>query len=182
MGSHGELLTFGHGTASEQEIVDLLASAGVEHVVDVRIGPGSRRNPHVGRAQLERWLPSRGIAYRWDKRLGGFRPVPADSPDGGLRNRSFRGYAAHLRTDEFKAAIDDLLEDMAAARTTVMCSEAVWWRCHRRMIADYVQLVGHVPVLHLMHDGRLVEHEPTDVARVRSDGEIVYDGGAEPLL
>lgn len=174
------LLTFGHGTASEEEIAALLRAAGVELVVDVRTAPGSRRNPHVSRAELERWLPAHEIAYRWDKRLGGFRRPPPDSPDVFWREEMFRGYAAHMRTPEFAAAIGELLG--FGATQAVMCSESVWWRCHRRMIADFVVLARGVGVEHLMHDGRVVRHEPVRGARVRDDGLLVYDGGQEPLL
>jgi uncharacterized protein (DUF488 family) len=174
------LLTFGHGTASQPQIVDLLCGAGVELVVDVRTAPGSRRNPHVSRPELERWLPEHGLEYRWDKRLGGFRRPPRDSPDLFWRQEMFRGYAAHMRTPEFATAIDDLLGfDGAQA---VMCSEAVWWRCHRRLIADFLVLARALPVEHVMHDGRVVAHEPTPAARVRDDGLLVYDDGQEPLL
>lgn len=174
------LLTFGHGTASQEEIGGLLRGAGVEALVDVRTAPGSRRNPHVSRAELARWLPSYGVAYRWDKRLGGFRRPPPDSPDVFWQQEMFRGYAAHMRTPEFAAAIDELLA--FAGTQTVMCSESVWWRCHRRMIADFLVLARGVAVSHLMHDGRVVAHEPTLGARVREDGLLVYDAGQEPLL
>jgi uncharacterized protein (DUF488 family) len=174
------LLTFGHGTASEEEIAELLRGAGVELLVDVRTAPGSRRNPHVSRTELARWLPEQRVAYRWDKRLGGFRRPPPDSPDVFWRQEMFRGYAAHMRTPEFAAAIDELLD--FTGTQTVMCSESVWWRCHRRLIADFVTLARGVEVRHLMHDGRLVRHEPPPGARLREDGVLVYDGGQEPLL
>jgi uncharacterized protein (DUF488 family) len=172
--------TFGHGTASRDELADLLRGAGVERVVDVRTAPGSRRNPHVSRLELERWLPEEGIGYRWDKRLGGFRRPPPDSPDVFWREEMFRGYAAHMRTPEFGAAVGELLR--GEHDQAVMCSESVWWRCHRRMIADFLLLAREVPVDHLMHDGRLTRHEPTPGARVRDDGLLVYDGGQEPLM
>jgi len=178
------LITFGHGTAGQDEILALLGGAGVRLVVDIRTAPGSRRNPHVARHELERWLPENEIGYRWEKRLGGFRrPVP-DSPDVAWRQEMFRGYAAHMRTEEFSDAIDDLLDDIAetGGGTAVMCSESVWWRCHRRMVADFMVLVRHVPVVHLMHDGRLIEHPPFAEARVREDGLLVYDGGQSTLL
>ena len=170
------LLTVGHGTADRRQLAALLQDAAVGRVVDVRTAPGSRRNPDVGRAQLESWLPEEGITYRWDKRLGGFRRPRPDSPDTVWRNISFRGYAGHTREPEFPAAMDELLAEIETARTTVMCSEAVWWRCHRRLIADYASLVRQTLVLHLMHDGRLVEHVPTTGVRVRPDGLLVYDG------
>ena len=171
------LLTFGHGMASEQELLDRLRHAGVEQVIDIRTAPGSRRHPHVARAALEQWLPAAGIGYRWDKRLGGFRKVPPGSPDTAVRNESFRGYAAHTRTPEFLAALDEVLALAEDRRTAVMCSESVWWRCHRRMVADAAVLLRDAPVRHLMPDGRLAEHRPTDGVRIRDDGLLVYDAG-----
>ncbi|HEX6499305.1 MAG TPA: DUF488 domain-containing protein [Micromonosporaceae bacterium] len=153
----------------------LLLGARVRALVDVRTAPGSRRNPDVARAALAQWLPEVGIGYRWERRLGGFRKVAPDSPDVFWRNESFRGYAGYTRDPVFLAAMDDLLVQVATERTTVMCSETVWWRCHRRIIADFAVLVRGVPVLHLGHDGRLTEHLPTAGARVREDGLLVYD-------
>jgi uncharacterized protein (DUF488 family) len=170
------LLTFGHGTATEKELVDLLDGAGVGLVVDVRRFPGSRRNPHVATVELQRWLPAAGIAYRWEPRLGGRRRVPpgTDEVDSWWEVDAFRAYAAHTRTPEFRDALGELLAQ-AGPRTAVMCSESVWWRCHRRLIADVVVLLHHRPVLHLGHGGQLAEHRPAVGARVTPDG-LVYDG------
>ncbi|GAA4150949.1 DUF488 domain-containing protein [Actinomadura keratinilytica] len=181
------LITFGHGTAGPDEITSLLGGAGVRLLVDIRTAPGSRRNPHVARRELERRLPEHRVGYRWDKRLGGFRRPPQDSPDLAWREGMFRGYAAHMRTEEFSAAVDDLLADMRTAdedagAVAVMCSESVWWRCHRRLLADFLVLVRGVPVAHLMHDGRLTGHTPFPAARVRQDGLLVYDAGQASLL
>ncbi len=175
------LVTFGHGTATEVKIVSLLRSAGVRSLVDVRTAPGSRRSPHVARAELERWLPAHGIEYRWDKRLGGWRKARPDSPDTALRVRPFAGYAAHMRSPDFRAAIDELLDQAAFTRTAIMCAESVWWRCHRRMVSDFVVLAKAQQVFHLMHDGSLQEHTPSDLARLRDDGLLVYDAGQQPL-
>lgn len=174
------LLTFGHGTASQDELTAILHDAGVELVVDVRRFPGSRRHPHVVREELERWLPAAGIDYRWEPRLGGRRQPDPDSPNTGLRNLSFRAYADHLASTEFRSALDEVLEDAGTRRTSVMCSESVWWRCHRRLIADAVVLLHDVELRHLMHDGRLSPHVATDVARVEG-GRVLYDAG-EPTL
>lgn len=176
-----ELFTVGHGTALADELARLLTRAGVGSVVDVRIAPGSRRNPDMDRSAMTDWLPGHGIAYRWEKCLGGRRSVPRDSPDVALRNRAFAGYAAHMRTVGFATAIDEVLGGAAVTRTVVLCSEAVWWRCHRRLIADFAVLARGVPVRHLMHDGRRTEHQPTDGARLRDDGLLVYDAGQETL-
>jgi uncharacterized protein (DUF488 family) len=170
----GVLLTVGHGTHPAEEFVSLLRGASVESLVDIRIGPGSKRNPQFQREAMASWLPSAGIAYRWEKRLGGFRRLPADSPDVALRNDSFRAYAAHMRTPEFIEALGEVLTDAADMRTTVMCSESVWWRCHRRLVADAVALLHGWEVQHLMPDGRLSAHPPTTGVRVVGH-ELVYD-------
>ncbi|MFI9599692.1 DUF488 family protein [Streptomyces sp. NPDC052043] len=170
------LLTFGHGTADREHLTDLIRAARIASVVDVRTAPGSRHNPDVGRERLLRWLPEAGIDYRWEGRLGGFRKVPADSPDTVWRNDAFRGYAAHTRTGEFLDAVTELLDEAAHRRTAVMCAETVWWRCHRRVIADFVVLARGRPVVHLMHDGRLVPHRLSEGVRLREDGLLVYDG------
>lgn len=171
------MLTVGHGTATQDGFAATLRAVDVESVVDIRIAPGSRRHPQFGRPALESWLPNMGVEYRWEKRLGGFRKLPPDSPDVALRNHSFRAYAAHMRTDEFSAAADELLGDAAARRVAVMCSEAVWWRCHRRLLADYLVLNRNVDVRHVMPDGRMNLHQLTDGVRVDHDGQLVYDAG-----
>ncbi|WP_069811877.1 DUF488 domain-containing protein [Streptomyces sp. TP-A0874] len=170
------LLTFGHGTAGREELASLLLGAEVATVVDVRTAPGSRRNPDVGRSALSQWLPESGIDYRWEPRLGGFRKVAADAPDTFWRNDSFRGYAGYTRDPEFVAAMDELLHDARSNRHAVMCGETLWWRCHRRIIADFAVLARRTPVLHLAHDGRMTEHQPTSGARLGSDGLLHYPG------
>jgi len=171
------LLTLGHGTLPQDQLAALLQAADVTRLVDIRIAPGSRRNPHLARAELEVWLPTAGVDYRWERRLGGFRKLPADSPDAGLRNDSFRAYAAHMRTADFAAAIDDLLDEVDATPadmgTAVMCSETLWWRCHRRLVADHVVLVRARQVGHLLPDGRIDPHRPTDTATL-VNGDLVY--------
>jgi uncharacterized protein (DUF488 family) len=173
------LLTFGHGEASRSQLMRLLGDAEVGVVVDVRRFPGSRRHPHVAQEQIQHWLPAGGIAYEWEQRLGGRRRVPPDDAgsDPWWRVEAFRAYAAHTRTDEFGAAIRDLLADVSASpeqRVAVMCSESLWWRCHRRLIADVVVLLHHTPVHHLGHDGKLTAHVPAAGARVCPDG-LRYD-------
>ena len=176
------LLTFGHGTATQEQMTELLTNADVAVLVDIRTAPGSRRSPHVARAELERWLPEAGICYRWDKRLGGFRKAAPDSPDTAWREDMFRGYAAHMRTGEFQAAMDEALALAASDRTVVMCAESLWWRCHRRLLADFAVAARGVPVRHLLHDGRFEEHRLSPGLRRRDDGLLVYDAGQPTLL
>ena len=176
-----DLLTVGHGTAGEDELLRLLHGAGVRLVVDVRRFPGSRRHPHVTRAQLERWLPAGGVQYRWDPRLGGRRHVPAgdDEVDTWWQVPAFRAYAAHMRTDEFRAGLDELLTDVAARSagyTAAMCSESLWWRCHRRLIGDAVVGLHGLDVGHLGHDGRIAHHLLSAGARLTDEGVLRYDG------
>jgi uncharacterized protein (DUF488 family) len=174
------LLTLGHGTAPAEELVALLHGAGVERLVDVRTAPGSRR-PHVRREAMAGWLGAAGVAYRWEPELGGFRRTDPGSVNTALRHPAFRGYADYLRTPPFWAALDRLLAEAAEAPTVAMCSETLWWRCHRRLLADAAVLVRGTEVLHLDHRGRLEPHRPTD--GVRRDGDLLaYDLGSPPPL
>jgi len=173
------LLTVGHGTATQEELVEILTGAGVTLLVDVRRFPASRRHPHVARDELAGWLPPHGVAYRWEPRLGGRRQVAGDGPpaDPWWQVEAFRAYAAHMRTGEFGDAMADLLADVRdprPGRTAVLCSETVWWRCHRRLISDAAVLLHGTPVLHLAHDGRLTPHPPAAGARVTPEG-LRYD-------
>ena len=195
------LLTYGHGTESAERTVATLAGAGVSSLVDIRTAPGSRRHPQFARAALEEWLPAASIAYRWEKRLGGFRRPSPDNPDVVWREDMFRGYAEHMRSPDFLAAIDAVLAEAELAeaelavaelaeaeaepethQVTVMCSESLWWRCHRRLVADFAAVARGIEVRHLMHDGRLEAHRPTPGVRLRDDGLLVYDAGQDQLM
>ena len=175
------LLTVGHGTASAEELVALLEGAGVERLVDVRTAPGSRRHPHVRREAMAGWLGGAGVTYRWEPELGGFRRPDPASVNTALRHPAFRGYAAHLRPPPFWAALAGRVAVAADGPTVAMCSETLWWRCHRRLLADAAELVRGAEVLHLDHRGRLQRHRPTD--GVRRDGDLLaYDVGSTPPL
>jgi uncharacterized protein (DUF488 family) len=173
------LLTVGHGPDDRHRLGDRLTGAGVEEVVDVRRFPGSRSNPDVGRDLLAEWLPARGIRYRWEPRLGGRRRLPAGEPvtDAWWTVAQFAAYAAHTRTPEFAAALDAVLVAARERPVAVMCSESVWWRCHRRLIADVVVLGRGLPVDHLMPDGRLSPHQPAPGAVRDADGTVRWPGG-----
>ena len=173
------LLTVGHGTLSAAELVGLLGRVGVEAVVDVRSAPGSRRHPQFGRAELEQWMPAAGVGYRWEPDLGGFRRPVAGSHNIALRHPSFRAYADYMATDDFDTALGRLLDEANRQVVTAMCAETLWWRCHRRLIADAATLLRGAEVSHLGHDGRLFVHRLTE--GVRLDGKtLVYDVGSPP--
>ncbi len=174
------LLTVGHGTLPADELGTLLRDAGTQLLVDVRSYPGSRRNPQFGRDAMTLWLPDAGVAYEWQPALGGRRRPRPDSRHTALTNEAFRGYADYMETQAFNDALDGLLRRARTERAAVMCSESVWWRCHRRLLSDAVVLLHEEPVEHLFHSGRLEPHRPMPEARVEG-GRVVYDGGAPPL-
>ena len=169
------LLTVGHGPHDRVALGALLTGAGIGQLVDVRRFPGSRNNPDVARDALAEWLPALGVGYRWEERLGGRRTIPAGEPvaDGWWTVAQFAAYAAHTRTAEFTAALDEVLAAAARSPVAVMCSETVWWRCHRRLIADVAVLGRGVPVQHLMPGGRLSPHRPS-VGAVLTDGVLAW--------
>jgi uncharacterized protein (DUF488 family) len=170
------LLTVGHGPADRLGFGGRLQGAGVELLVDVRRFPGSRNSPDVAGEALARWLPEAGIAYRWEEALGGRRRLPPGAPvvDDWWTVAQFAAYAAHTRTPEFAAALERVLDDARDQTVAVMCSESVWWRCHRRLIADVVVLGAGRPVGHLMPDGRITPHQPSAGAVLRPDGAVYW--------
>lgn len=167
------ILTVGHGRLAADDFVALLRDASVECVVDVRSFPGSRANPQFGRHEMERWMPQSGLGYAWICNLGGRRRLRAVSRHEGLRNEAFRAYADHMETEAFRSGVGELLACAVGAKSVVMCSESLWWRCHRRLIADHLVLVRRVAVIHVMHDGRLIPHVPTMGAQIVNGG-LVY--------
>jgi uncharacterized protein (DUF488 family) len=167
------ILTVGHSTHPIEVFLELLRGAGVEQVVDVRRFPASRRNPQYGAAALTAALAAYGIGYEHVGELGGRRPVLPGSCNDGWRTPGFRGYADHLRSPEFADGLARL-EDLARRRrAAVMCAEAAWWRCHRRVLADVLVTRGW-EVRHLMTGGRLVEHRPPEFMIVADDGLPCY--------
>jgi len=180
MGDERALVTVGHGTLEADVLARLLRDAGVAHLVDVRAHPGSRRHPQFSKPALEEWLPAADVEYRWEPDLGGRRRTSPSSRNVALTNSSFRAYADYMETDTFTDALDRLVAGARSDRSAVMCAESLWWRCHRRLIADAVVLRRSFDVEHLFHDGKLVAHSPTPVVRLEDD-VLVYDDGAEPL-
>ena len=181
-----KLRTVGHGAAEADALASLLSRAGVDRIVDVRSYPGSRRHPHFGRDRLAEWLPAAGVAYSWEPRLGGRRrPVPG-SPHSALGHEAFRAYADHMATADFAAGVDALLTlagNHEPGAVAVMCAESLWWRCHRRLLADALVLLRGADVEHLFHDGRRQPHRPTEGVRVQGDSaRLVYDVGVTGSL
>lgn len=164
--------TIGHSARPIERFIDLLRWQHIALVVDVRRFPGSRRYPQFNSAPLAQSLEASGIGYRPARELGGRRSPRRDSRNTAWKNASFRGYADYMETPEFAAALDRLLADSATQPTAIMCAEAVWWQCHRALIADALKVRG-VEVLHILDGPKLAEHPYTAAARV-VDGRLDY--------
>jgi uncharacterized protein (DUF488 family) len=166
--------TIGHGNRSADEFRGLLQHAGVTRLADVRAHPGSRRHPQFSQAALAHDLPVADVAYRWDgPALGGRRRSRQQSRNVALRNASFRAYADHMQTPEFRTAMNELMGRASSVPTAIMCAERLPWHCHRYLISDY--LVAHgTEVVHLISPGAAREHALNRVARVEN-GIVVYD-------
>jgi uncharacterized protein (DUF488 family) len=165
--------TVGHSTQSLDAFVALLAACDIAQVADIRTVPRSRRQPQFDTDALARSLPERGVAYVHLPRLGGWRHANADSPNDAWRNLSFRGYADYAMGEEFADGLAQLRRLAAERRTAMMCSEALWWRCHRRLVADRLLVAGDT-VCHIGSGGRVSEHQLTPFATVEPDGLIIY--------
>lgn len=165
--------TIGHSTRSLEEFVAMLHSFKIELVADIRSYPGSRKFPQFNKEALEISLPQHHIEYVHLKNLGGRRKVNSDSKNTVWRHLAFRGYADYMETSDFKDGIKEL--EMVALKqpTAYMCSEAVWWRCHRSMVSDYLKVHGW-KVMHIMGIGKEDEHPYTAPARI-VDGELSYE-------
>jgi len=164
--------TIGHSTRSIEEFIGILRAQQIEAIADVRRFPGSNRFPHFNDQRLARTLDTAGIEYHHFPELGGRRKVVLNSRNGAWRNEAFRGYADYMETEDFAAAIKRLLEAAASKRTALMCAEAVWWRCHRALISDYLKARGH-SVLHILSASQIEEHPYTSAARI-VNGKLSY--------
>lgn len=172
--SHAELTlwTIGHSTRAADEFLGLLTAHDIEALADVRQYPSSRKFPHFNKESLQKSLASAGIEYLSFTELGGRRKPRPDSHNTVWRNESFRGYADYMETGEFRAGIDRLLDVARKKRTAVMCSEAVWWRCHRSLIADDLKSRG-ITVQHILSETKIEEHPYTSAARIQH-GRLTY--------
>ena len=168
------LWTIGHSTLSIEDFINKLKSFEIHLLADVRSFPGSRRYPHFNRKQLDASLAGADIRYQHFSELGGRRRARPDSLNIAWRNESFRGYADYMETNEFRKGIDRLLDLATTDRTAIMCSEAVWWRCHRSLISDYLKVKG-IEVKHIMAIGKAEPHPFTSAARI-VNGELSYRG------
>ena len=164
--------TIGHSTRPIDKFIALLQAHGVTQLADVRTIPKSRRHPHFAQEALSLSLPAAGIAYRHLPGLGGLRKPSPDSPNGGWRHAGFRGYADYVQTPAFDASLNELMDWSGWAPTAVMCAEAVWWRCHRQLIADALMAHG-IGVRHIMSDKAAAAHALTSFARL-NDQSVTY--------
>lgn len=170
-----KLWSVGHSTLHFADFVALLAGHDVSQVGDIRAVPKSRRHPHFHTDSLARTLPEAGITYVHLPRLGGFRRPTRDSPNTGWRNSSFRAYADYALTEEFSSGLAELCELAERGPTAMMCSEAVWWRCHRRLVSDQLVVAGD-EVRHITSGQDAAVHQLTPFALVGTDGQITYPG------
>ena len=168
----GTLWTIGHSTRSLDEFIAVLQAHDIRALADVRRFPASRRYPHFNRTSLAERLQAAGVQYHWLPELGGRRNPRADSRNTAWRNRSFRGYADYMETAAFQDAMATLQSLAVASATAIMCAEALWWRCHRALIADYLAAHG-ARVIHIVDVHHSESHRYTDAARV-VDGALSY--------
>jgi hypothetical protein len=172
------IFTIGHSTRTLDELVEALRAFGVATLVDVRSIPRSRKNPQFNTECLARDLPRAGIAYVHDPALGGRRSkeeAPSAARHTAWRVDAFRSFAGYADTPPFRDALDDLIARARRSTCAIMCAEAVWWRCHRRIITDYL-LVAGVRVRHIMTARHADDATMTPFARPRPDGTILYAG------
>ncbi len=167
-----QIYTIGHSTRSAEDFIKMLKSFDIALLADIRNFPGSRRFPHFGSEALKVSLEAEGISYRHFKDLGGRRHPRPDSRNNAWRVTAFRGYADYMETDEFATAAEELEKTAQQQTTAIMCSEAVWWSCHRALVADHLKVRGW-EVLHIMKEGSADEHPYTRPARV-VEGKLVY--------
>ena len=169
--------TIGHSTRTAEELIDVLAAHEIETLVDVRRFPGSRRLPQFGAEAISASLRAAGVSYRWIEALGGRRRPDPESPNDAWENEAFRGYADHTESEEFAEGLFELLMIANGARTAVMCAELLWWRCHRRIIADVLVALRY-EVRHIRDAGDTERHDLAPPGRL-VDGVLTY---ASPII
>lgn len=168
-----KIWTIGHSTREMEAFLALLQENAIQAVADVRMFPGSRRYPHFGRDALKTSLGKHGVRYEHFAELGGRRKVNPDSKNTAWRNDAFRGYADYMETPEFDQGIERLLHFAEqTGRVAIMCAEAVWWRCHRGLISDYLK-ARNIDVIHILAEGKTEPHPFTSAATV-VNGKLSY--------
>jgi uncharacterized protein (DUF488 family) len=165
--------TIGHSTHTLEDFIAMLHSFKIKLLVDIRSYPGSRRYPHFNKENLALSLPQNGIAYLHLAKLGGRRKTNPDSKNTAWRHPAFRSYADYMESEDFKEGIRELMEVASNQNTAYMCSEAVWWRCHRSLVSDYLKHLGYT-VMHIMSEKKAEEHPYTSPAKI-VNGELKYD-------
>ncbi|MGB9861163.1 MAG: DUF488 family protein [Candidatus Bipolaricaulaceae bacterium] len=171
------LFTVGHSNRGLSEFLQLLSAYGIEVVADVRAFPSSKHHPHFAQKTLAQALEKAGIAYVWlGRELGGYRKngLGEASPNKAWDSQGFRNYADHMLSREFQRGVEKLLRLSAGKKVAVLCAERFWWRCHRRLLADWLLAHGH-KVVHVLDLGRAVEHELPPFAKVVG-GQVIYPG------
>lgn len=164
--------TIGHSNHSLDELLAMLKSFKIELLADIRRFPGSKRYPQFNKEFLASEMPQKGIEYGHFEDLGGRRPTKPDSENTAWRLAAFRGYADYMETEAFQNAIEQLTAQATQKRTAYMCSEAVWWSCHRALVSDYLKVRGW-EVMHIMGEGKATEHPYTSAATIEH-GKLSY--------
>ena len=175
-----KIWTIGHSTRSLAELLELLEEFEIQLLADVRQFPMSRRYPHFNEPALKKALERKKIAYEHFLDLGGRRKALKDSPNSAWRHEAFRGYADYMETEPFREGIQHLLQLASKKRTAIMCAEAVWWRCHRGLVSDYLKVMG-IEVCHIMAPGKAEPHPFTGAASVY-EGRLSYAAAQAELL
>lgn len=163
--------TIGHSTRPLDTFLQLLSAQGISAIADVRRFPGSRRHPWFSTEQMADTLPAHGMTYQWIPELGGRRRVQPNSPNGAWDNSAFQGYADHMASAEFASGLEKALAMASAHRTALMCAEAPWWRCHRRLISDLLTHRGD-EVLHIVSNAEPKPHPLSPMAHGAGQGLI----------
>ncbi len=173
------IYTVGHSTLPAADFLEELKAFSIAHLVDVRHFPGSRKFPQYNQENLKLFLEENNIKYTWLEDLGGRRKLDKEAPETKWNHPAFKGYATYMQTAEFKKGIKELLAIAAKEKTVYMCSEAVWWRCHRSMISDLLKFEGW-DVEHIMSKTKISEHPYTQPAGVLNK-KLNYTTAAVPL-
>jgi len=177
-----QLFTIGHSNRSFEEFLSLLKAFEIRVVADIRRYPSSRKFPHFNHEVLLQLLNKQNIRYIWLEALGGRRYAGKNdkSPNTGIKSPGFRNYADYMTSDKFRAAVQELLSIAAGAQTAIMCAEKFYWKCHRRLLSDYL-IAKAVEVKHILEPGRASEHKLTPYAVISDDGIVTYPSPATDL-